>query len=398
MTNRRDRAASHVRPRPPSSGRPRQVRASAPATQRVRAHRGIDGRRRRLPLPARALLALSVVALGAAVYLTASGGIGAMVASIGTSLDTAFGRLIATPIPSASEVIATDSPIIAAPDRPFTNQAAATLHITVPVATINTNAKVRIYVALAGLSPAAVEDIPIGSTVQVLADVQLTKGANNFTATIVKDGVESVDSPVVTITLDQAAPKLTVTSPKDNATINDSKVTITGTTQAAASLIAQNAANGTSVTGTAGADGKFSLVLPIGQGSNVITIRVTDQAGNESDDTLTVKQGSGQMSANLSSSLYNISVSHPPSSLQLRVIVTDPNGQPLAGAVCTFTLQIPGLQPITSGPKTTDASGRTSFTTTLVGKMTVNAGLAVVLCTSTDYGQTSDRVTLNFVK
>ena len=397
MTNRRGKAASHVRPRPPSSGRPRQVRATAPATQRVRAHRGIDGRRRRLPLPARALLGLSVVALGAAVFLTASGGIGAIVASVGTSLNTAFGRLITAPSPSASEVVATDSPIIAAPDRPFTNQTTATLHITVPVATINTDAKVRIYVALTGLTPAPVADVAVASTVQVAATVDLAKGANTFTATIIKDGAESTESAAVTITLDQDPPKVTIASPKDNATINDSKVTIAGTTQAGASLIAQNAANGTSVTGTAGSDGKFSLILPIGQGSNAITVRVTDPAGNETDETLTVKQGSGQMSANLSASLYNISVSHPPSSLQLRVLVTDPDGHPLAGASCTFTLQIPGLGPITS-TRTTDASGRTSFTTSLVGPMTVGSGLGTVLVTYPAYGQTSDRVTMTFVK
>jgi Glucodextranase, domain B/Bacterial Ig-like domain (group 1) len=397
MTDRRGRSSSHVRPRPPSSGRPRQVRAPAPATQRVRAHRGIEGRRRHLPLPARALLGLSVVALGAAVFLTATGGIGALVASVGTSLEAALGRLVATSQPSASEVIATDSPIIALPDKPFTNLDTATLHVTVPVAVINTDATVRVYVALQGLAPSPVEDVPVGSTTQVAADVQLTKGANNFTATIVKDGAESAESAVVTITLDQDPPKVTIASPKNNATVNDSKVTITGTTQAGSSLIAQNATNRTSVTGTAGTDGKFSLILPLGQGSNAITLRVTDPAGNETDQTLTIKQGNGEMAANLSASLYTIHVSHPPSSLQLRVTVTDPNGQPLAGATCTFTLQIPGLAPITS-TKTTDASGRASFTTTLVGPMTVGSGLAVVLVTDPDYGQTSDRVPMTFVK
>jgi hypothetical protein len=397
MTNRRDRGSSHVRPRPPSSGRPRQVKAPAPATQRVRAHRGIEARRRRLPLPARALLALSVVALGAAVFLTASGGIGTIVASLGSSLDTAFGKLVATVQPSASVVVATDSPIIAPPVDPSTNQDSAILRITVPVAVIGTDAKVRVYVALDGLTPAPVEEVAVGSTTQVVATVQLAKGANDFTATILKDGAESVESAVVTITLDQDPPKITIGSPRDGATINDSNVVITGTTQAGTSLIAQNAANGTSVTGTAGTDGKFSLSLPIAQGSNAVTIRATDPAGNESATTLTVKQGSGEMSANLSASLYSISVSHPPSSLLLRVSVTDPDGKALAGATCTFTLQIPGLGPISS-TKTTDASGRASFATTLVGPMTVGNGLATVLVTSPAYGQTTDRVTMTFVK
>src|SRR5260221_14693797 len=70
MTSPRARA-SHVRPRPPSTGRPsKPTRAVRPETQRVRQHRGLDARRRRLPLPTRLLLALSVLALGGAGFLT----------------------------------------------------------------------------------------------------------------------------------------------------------------------------------------------------------------------------------------------------------------------------------------------------------------------------------------
>jgi large repetitive protein len=397
MTNRRGRAA-HVRPRPPSSGRPRQViRAPAPATQRVRQHRGLDSRRGRLPVPARILLTLSVVALGAAVFLTASGGLGPVVASLGQSLDTAFGRLLVTSAPNASVAVATDAPSIAAPDRPATNQPTAALRITVPTAVINSSATVRIYLALQGLSPAPVEDLPVGSTTQVVATVNLTKGENDFTATFIRDGAESVESPIVSITLDQDPPKLAISSPKDNATVNSSTVTITGTTQADAALIAFNGANNASVTGQAGTDGKFTLGLPIEQGSNAIAVKATDPAGNDTSVTVTVTQGTGQMSAQLTGSIYRISVSHPPGSLQLRVYVTDPDGHPLAGASATFTLQIPGLGPITS-TKMTDSSGRASFTTSLVGPMTIGSGLGTVLVTDPSFGTTTDRVALTFVK
>ncbi|HET9681613.1 MAG TPA: Ig-like domain-containing protein, partial [Candidatus Limnocylindrales bacterium] len=350
--------ATHVRPRPPSSGRPRtSTRVAAPATQRVRAHRGIDSRRRKLPLPARALLSVSVVILGIAVFLTATGALGPLVASLGSSFGSAFGKLIATPNPSPSEAVATDSPIIAAPDRSYTNQSTATLHITVPVAVVGTTATVRVYVALQGLSMTPVGDFPVGSTTQVQAQVELTKGRNDFSATIVKDGAESAEAPVVTITLDQDPPKVTISSPKDGASINASTVTITGTTQAGTVLLAHNAANGLTTNTTADANGKFSLTLPVAQGSNEIDIQATDPAGNQTTATLTVKQGAGNIHANLTSSLYKISVSADAGrSIQLRVLVTDPDGAPLPGATATFTLQIPGLGPITS-TETTDANG-----------------------------------------
>lgn len=390
--------ASHVRPRPPSTGRPRKAtRVAAPSNQRVRAHRGLEARRRRLPLPARLLLSASVAILGVAVFLTATGGIGPLVASIGNSFGSAFSRLVATPNPSPTEVIATDSPIIAAPDQPYTNQATATLHITVPAAVVGTSATVRVYVALQGLSLTPVGEVAVGSTTQVQIQVALTKGSNAFSATIVKDGVESAQAPVVTIVLDQDPPKVTITSPKDGASISGPTVTITGTTQASSDLLAHNAANGTSVSGTADANGKFSLTLPIEQGANAIDIRATDPAGNQTTVTLTVKQGSGQIQASLSASSYQISVSHPPSSLQLRVLVTDPTGAALSEATATFTVQIPGLAPI-SNTVTTDGSGNAIFTISLVGPMKTGNGLATVLVSFPGVGNTTDRVSLTFVK
>jgi hypothetical protein len=341
---------------------------------------------------------LSVIALGAAVFLTATGGIGPVVASLGGSLQDAFGKLVASVQPSASEVIATDSPIIAAPEHPFTNEDTAELRITVPVAVINTTAKVRVYVALEGLQLTAVQDVPVGSTTQVTALVQLTKGQNAFSATIVKDGVESAEAPSVTITLDQDPPKVTITSPKTGAAVNDSTVTIVGTTQPLANLIAHNAANGASVTGQAATDGKFSLTLPIDQGSNAVDVKATDPAGNETTVTVTVKSGSGDMTAQLYASRYSISVSKPPPSLLVWVIVKDPSGAPLAGASATFVVTVPGLGPVTSSPKITDAGGRASFTVPLNGQMTVNSGLVVVQVSYPGLGDTTDRVQLSFVK
>jgi hypothetical protein len=391
--------ATHVRPRAPSTGRPRQTAGvAAPSTQRVRAHRGLEARRRRLPLPARALLTLSVAILGVAVFLTASGGIGPLVASLGNSFEDAFNKLVATPNPSPTEAIATDSPIIAAPNEPYTNQPTATLHITVPVAVVGTSATVRVYVALQGLSLTPVGDVAVGNTTQVQAQVDLTKGRNDFSATIVKDSVESSQAPVVTIVLDQEPPKVTITSPKNGASIDKSTVTIVGTTQASSDLLAHNAETGTSVSGTADANGKFSLSLPIDQGSNAIDIRATDPAGNQTTVTLTVKQGSGNIHASLSASRYTISVSHDAgSSIQLRVYVTDPDGAPLAGATAAFNLTIPGLAPI-SNTVTTNSDGRAIFTTSLIGPMKTGRGLATVNVTYPGFGDTTDYAPLTFVK
>ena len=103
------------------------------------------------------------------------------------------------------------------------------------------------------------------------------------------------------------------------------------------------------------------------------------------------------MRVNLRASLYTISVKHHPSSLQLVVVVLDPSGDPIAGARAFFTLQIPGLAPI-SNELVTGADGRATFTTPLVGELSTGGGVGTVLVTDETYGEGTDRVTLNFVK
>ena len=86
--------------------------------------------------------------------------------------------------------------------------------------------------------------------------------------------------------------------------VNGKTVEINGKTQARSSMVARNAANGTSITGTAGTDGLFTLSLGISTGTNEITITGTDPAGNAKDLLLTVRRGSGVLTAVLGASDY----------------------------------------------------------------------------------------------
>ena len=396
MTNRR---GSHIRPRPASSGRtPQPVKIAAPDRHRVRQHRGMDARRPRAPLATRTLLVLAVILLSVVAFLEASGGIGPALASIAGGFGSAFNRLTATPVPSATLLPPTNAPRIEPPDQPYTNQAQIELSVSVPVAVLgDSTAKVRIYLALAGLQAAPYVDVPIGTTSRMNVPVELTKGRNDFSATLFRGNEESEPSAAVTWILDTDAPKITVTSPKNNAAVDTPEVTVKGKTQAGTSLVARNAANDTSISAVAANDGTFEFGLPLAAGANAIQITGTDPAGNVGKTTLNLLQGSTEMGVRLTASSYRISISKHPSSLQLTVLVTDPAGTPLAGVSSFFTLQIPGLAPI-SNQLTTNASGRAVFTTPLVGPMTTGSGVGTVLVTSDLYGQSSDRVTLTFVK
>ncbi len=393
------RASPHVRPRPPSSGRTTQpVKVAAPDRRRVRQHRGLEGRRKRAPLATRTLLAVAVAVIGGIAFVTAVGGIGPVLATLGAGFSTAFDRLTATPLPTSTELPPTDSPRIASPQQPYTNTAMITLSVSVPLEVVgDPTAKVRIYLALAGLEPAPVVDVPVSTTSRMSVAFELTPGKNNISATLFRGEEESEHSPIVTWILDTDPPKITVTKPKNNAALDAREITIEGTTQANTRLVALNAANDTSISSLSAKDGSFEFGMLLEPGTNVITITGTDPAGNVGKGTLTLLQGSTEIGVQLTASKYRISISNPPPSIQLSVLVTDPLGVPLAGAAAFFTLQIPGLAPI-SNPLVTGLDGRAIFNTNLVGELVTGGGLGTVLVTTELYGSSSDRVTLTFVK
>ena len=231
----------------------------------------------------------------------------------------------------------------------------------------------------------------------MVVPVDLTPGRNDFQATILLAGVESEPSPVVTFILDTEAPVIVLTSPKDGGTVNSPTAVLIGTTQPRTTLLAVNAANGTSISGVAGTDGKFSLSLPLEPGTNAVTVTGRDPAGNQGTLNVSLVRGSGKLTANLSASAYRVSTKSLPVSIQLNVVVLNPDGQALAGATVTFTLTIPGIPPI-SKDAVTGADGRASFTTTMPKDVTVGTGLVTVLVATTDYGSTSAQKTITIIK
>lgn len=346
----------------------------------------------------RTLLALGVVLLAGAAFVAASGGIAPVLASLAGGFGSAVGHLTATPVPSQTFLPPTDSPRVASPDQPYTNKPQVEIRVSVPVEVLgDATAKVRLYLALDGLQPAPVVDVPVGTTSTMIVPFDLTDGRNDITATLFRGGEESEQSPIVTYILDREPPKIAITSPKNNAVIEASQATIKGTTQGGTTLIALNGGNGTSITAVATRDGKFEFGLPLAPGTNDIEITGTDPAGNEAKKTLKLFQGSRKMNVRLTASTYRISVSKHPASLQLVVVVTDPSGNPLPDATAFFTLQLPGLAPI-SNELVTNADGRAAFTTPLVGALSVGGGTGTVLVSTETYGDSTDRVSLTFVK
>lgn len=351
-----------------------------------------------MPLILRLGFAALVVALGVGVLYIGINGLGVVVGGIGSTVTGFVGDVTSTPTPAPTVAVVADAPAIEQPAEPYTRTNKVDLIVTVPPGVAgDPNLRIKIYLTLPDQDPAPILDAPIAADVRTVIPVELTKGINDFSATIDGPGGESEPSAVVRYVLDASAPKITITSPKDGSTVNGRTVRIKGKTQGRSTLLAHNSGSGSSVGGTAASDGSFSLDLVLSTGINKITISATDPAGNASDTSLTVRRGSGKLAVNLTASDYQFRRSDLPSSVTLTATVTDPDGLALAGADVTFTLSMPGIPTVTIDGKT-GANGRATFQTTIPKGATLGQGSATVLVTSDDYGSTEDYTVIRITR
>ena len=115
------------------------------------------------------------------------------------------------------------------------------------------------------------------------APVTLAEGENTFTARVTTERGYSETSTPVTVTYDADAPVLTVTSPVDGSKSNRESVTVTGTIEDAyLDTVTVNGQNATVK------DGKFSKRILLEEGLNTITVKATDLAGNEVEESVTI--------------------------------------------------------------------------------------------------------------
>ena len=346
-------------------------------------------------------MALAVVALGIGVLVVANGGLGKVAAVVGTTFNGFMTDLTRTPQPSAADLVAAQPPSLEAPDEPYTNQPTVDLAGTVPAAIAgDTGNKIRIYLAIGKGNAGLAIEVPVGPRQQFLVPgVALSPGTNTFTATVVgPTDIESEPSAAVVYVLDTTKPKITISSPKANAIVNAKSVRVVGLTQGRSNLSLHNLTTNATVAGAADLKGAFAVAVPIGSGSNQIQVTATDPAGNVNVTSVTIRRGTGTLTANVSASFYQVKLSKLPESVQLWVTVTNPDGLALQGASVTFTLAVPGVPAITSSTLTTSNTGKASFTTSIPKGATTGQCSVTVIVQTKDFGDTTDRTVITIQK
>ncbi len=340
-----------------------------------------------------------VVGLGAIIVFAGIGVLGKVVATISSSFSNAISQVTSSPSPSPSEAIAPNAPTLTVPAESYTSQPTVDLTGTVPRAYVGQDGvTIKIFRQVQGDSLKELTEIPVGQTSTfTVPGVTLGKGSNIFTAILISAGGESPPSKPITYVLDTAKPKIAISSPTKDSVVNGKTVTIVGKTQPRSALVANNGTNHATVTGKAGDDGAFQLILAIAPGPNAIQIAATDPAGNQGTVVINVSRGAGKLQAIITASSYRFFRHLLPDSIILTVLVTDPDGHPVDGAVVQFTLTIPNVTPV-SKTLTTDGAGKARWATTIPKGAALGQGGAAVLVTTDRFGNATGQTFLTIEK
>ncbi len=358
--------------RPPVTGRYR-----SPSPPSVRRSPGSGGG---LPWPARIVLVVAIVALGGSVLLVASGLLGSAVRGFGHAVGDMFGAVTGpSPTTVASAIPRPSAPHLVVPTNAYTQQPAWDVQGYAPASALGQGYSVRIYV-----NGTLARQQQLGPTADfTVPSVPIPLGRSSITATIIGPGGESDPSAPISVVFSNVPPALTITSPQDGAVINGGSVTVAGKTRTGATVTIRN--DNTHQNSTAVAtSGLFSITVTLGPGTNNLAITATDPAGNTTSKTIKVIGGTGQTTVRLHLSNARVALASLPAPLSMVVTVLDQNGAPLANAQVAFTLQVPGLTPVTF-QSVTGADGTATWATTIPkdGVVTGNS-LVTVLVTTPD--------------
>jgi Glucodextranase, domain B len=367
--------------RPIAPVRPRNVRYPAPAPDRLKRQR--KRRQPAIPLVVKVLLALALLAMGAATTVAAGGIVGGALSRLGGTVGAIFSAQLNGPTPSPTPLSAPDAPRLVLTGTGWTNQSDFTVHGFVPQGLGDQHGySVRIYVngELAG-------EEALTGTQDFAVTVPIPDGPSVITATILGPAGEGSESAPVQIVFDDTAPPIKITSPKKGATITADTVTVKGTTQSDSAVTVRNDTNGGRASAVA-TKGAFAIEISITGGPNALEVTAVDPAGNSKTATLSVIGGNGSASISLSLTKTSFKLSGLPAAIGATARVLGPDGKPINGAVVIFTIQIPGIGPVQS-PEVLTVDGTASFNTQVPAGATTGAGLVTVIVTTDANGTLS---------
>lgn len=265
-----------------------------------------------------------------------------------------------TPPPTSLEP---GRPTLAEPSEPITAAATITISGTLPQDLLEkSDAIIRIIITREDGSVITGAEISMPKTAGFdIAKIPLSAGSNVIEAVVVANGVEGSRSASITVVRDTTPPALTITTPTPGSILNGDSVTVTGKTDKDIDVQVRNETTGTIESGRSTAKGAFSIGITLRNGTNLLTITATDQAGNPTTKSVEIST---------SASVGRISIILNPGTIILSnrkdflitSTATDSTGAPAANVRVCMYVSAPGAPPSTSACLISDVNGRAAWT------------------------------------
>jgi hypothetical protein len=186
------------------------------------------------------------------------------------------------------------------------------------------------------------DPIRVRSLTMSVRKIPLKRGENRIAVSLANAGGEGQRSEAVVLTVDDEGPVIDVREPADEAVVNGQTVTVRGITEPGLEVTVTNAAVSAVQPVTSDDRGIFITEIRLGPDENQLAIEASDAAGNQTRETITVTRGDGQAKATLSITPHDLRLADLPTSLDVRLVLTDPDGAPVDGAAVTFSVSPPG--------------------------------------------------------
>lgn len=254
-------------------------------------------------------------------------------------------------------------PTLIEPSEPITAAATITISGTLPQDLLEkSDAIIRIIITRDDGSVITGAEISMPKTAGFdIAKIPLSSGSNVIEAVVVVNGVEGGRSASITVVRDTTPPALTVTTPTPGAILNGDSVTVTGKTDKDIDVQVRNETTGTIESGRSTAKGAFSIGITLRNGTNLLTITATDQAGNPTTKSVEVST---------SASVGRISIILNPGTIILSsrkdflitATATDSTGAPAANVRVCMYVSAPGATPSEPVCVVSDVNGRAAWT------------------------------------
>jgi hypothetical protein len=223
-------------------------------------------------------------------------------------------------------------------------------------------------------------------------EVPLQQGENRITAAIVApSGGEGLHSSPLLVTRDDQPPVIHIVAPADGERVFLEELPIRGRTEPGAHVSLTNTATGEELELSAGSDGRFAALIPLATGSNTLSLRAQDAAGNRSRASISVVRARSAATVVLEVRPESVRLQDLPLTLTLLATVSGVDGRPVDGAEVTFSMSVPGQSTMTYG--TTTDGGRAAWYGLRVPRdgALAGQGLATVMVT---LGEDQDSLTL----